>query len=27
MWLVDHVNLQFGGGLPMQNNRPYAERQ
>jgi len=24
MWLVDHVNLHFGGGLPMQNNRPYA---
>jgi len=24
MWLVNHVNLQFGGGYPMQNNRPYA---
>ncbi|PYS34507.1 MAG: hypothetical protein DMG14_29275 [Acidobacteria bacterium] len=24
MWLADHVNLQFGGGYPMQNNRLYA---
>jgi membrane-associated phospholipid phosphatase len=24
MWLVDHVNLQFGGGYPEQNNRQYA---
>jgi membrane-associated phospholipid phosphatase len=24
MWLVDHVNLHFGGGYPMQNNQMYA---
>jgi hypothetical protein len=27
MWLVDHANLQFGGGYPMQNNREFALRQ
>ena len=27
MWLVDHVNVQFSGGLPMQDNRPFAERR
>ena len=27
MWFVDHVNLQFGGGLPTQDNRQYAQRQ